>query len=184
MKSGWFTGCFSGSDFRRAPAINSLDLLLKNRYIEHMEKKVITTNRKAFHNYEILERLEAGIVLMGYEVKSLRQGHASLGDSFVMFNKNEAFIEHMHISSYAQQSTHVQDYDPLRKRKLLMHGKQIISWFNKSTQKGLAVIPLEMYFSKKGDVKIEIALAKGKKIYDKREAIKKKDIKRQMQREG
>jgi SsrA-binding protein len=149
-----------------------------------MEKKVITTNRKAFHNYEILERLEAGLVLRGYEVKSLRQGGASLGDSFVSFDKNEAYIENMHISGYSHQSTHVQNYEPLRKRKLLLHRNQIISLFTKSTQKGLAIVPLELFFSRQGDAKVEIGLAKGKKLYDKREVIKERDIKRQMEREG
>lgn len=161
-----------------------MTFLSKIAILGGMERKIITTNRKAFHNYEILERLEAGIELKGYEVKSLRQGKSSLGDSFVGFSDNQAYLENAYIPPYVNQSTHIQDYNPNRKRKLLLHQKQIINFFNKVMQKGLAVVPLEMYFSTKGVVKVEIALAKGKKLFDKRATIKKRDLDREMEREA
>lgn len=149
-----------------------------------MEKKVFTTNRRAFHDYEILEKAEAGIVLSGFEVKSVRRSNVSLADSLVRFSASgEAFADNMFIAPYEQISSHVSDYDAKRKRKLLMHKSEINKLNSKVKEKGLTVIPLEVYLSPKGKIKILIGLGKGKKSYDKRDSIKKKDLDRDMARE-
>ena len=148
-----------------------------------MEKKTVATNRKAYHDYEILEKSEAGIVLAGYEVKSIRDGKASLTDGFVQFERNEAYLNNIHIPPYTQQSTHIKDYEPRRKRKLLLHGSEIKRLYAKVREKGLAVVPLDMYFSVKGYAKVTLGLAKGRRAHDKRDAIKKKDAERDMRRE-
>jgi SsrA-binding protein len=149
----------------------------------NLEKKIIASNRKAFHNYEILESFEAGLVLEGYEVKSLRQSNASLVDGIVRFDGNEAYLDNIHIAPYLQQSTHVIDYDPKRKRKLLMHKGEINRLYNRTREKGLALLPLELYFNKKNLVKVSIGLGKGKKSYDKRDVLRKRDINREMERD-
>lgn len=149
-----------------------------------MEKKIVASNRKAFYSYHILETLEGGLVLSGYEVKSLRSGNANITDGFVRFDNNEAYIENVHIAPYAQQSTHIQDYDSRRKRKILLHKNEIIRLYSKTREKGLTVVPLEIYFSKRGLAKISIGLAKGKNTFDKRESIKQKDLNREMRRES
>jgi SsrA-binding protein len=146
-------------------------------------KKVFSTNRKAYYNYEILEKLEAGIVLSGYEVKSIRESNISLADSMVRFLNGEAFVENIFIAPYKQISSHILDYDAKKKRKLLMHKSEISKMQIKVKEKGLTVVPLEVYIGSSGKVKLLIGLAKGKKSYDKREAIKKKDIAREMARE-
>ncbi|MCB4791758.1 MAG: SsrA-binding protein SmpB [Elusimicrobia bacterium] len=151
--------------------------------MEKNDKKIIASNRKAFHNYEILESFEAGIVLEGYEVKSLRQSKASLVDGIVRFDKDEAYLDNVHIAPYLQQSTHVIDYNPRRKRKLLLHRREINRLSGRTKEKGLAVIPLELYFSKKNMVKVSLGLGKGKKVYDKREVLRKRDINREMERD-
>jgi SsrA-binding protein len=148
-----------------------------------MEKKTVTTNRKAFHDYAILETFEAGMMLAGYEVKSLRHGDANLTDGMVRFWKDEAFLEGVHIAPYAQQSTHVQDYDPRQRRKLLMHKQQINRLATRVREKGLTVVPLEIYFSPRGIAKVSIGLAKGKKTVDKRASLKKRDIEKETRRE-
>ncbi len=148
------------------------------------EKNILASNRKAFHNYHILEEYEAGIVLSGYEVKSLRQHNVSLADSLVRFNNNEAFLENVYIAPYVQISSHIQDYNATKLRKLLLHKNEIIKIYSKSREKGLTVVPLEIYISKYGKIKVLIALAKGKTTYDKKEDLKKRDIKREMAREG
>lgn len=149
-----------------------------------MERKVVANNRKAFHDYAILERYEAGLVLAGYEVKSLRSGQANLTDGFVNFSSHgEAFLDNVHIPAYAQQSTHILDFDPRRKRKLLMHSKEIKNLYQKTREKGLAVVPLEIYFSPRGLAKVSLGLAKGKKSFDKRESLKRRDIEREMRRD-
>ncbi|MDR0977863.1 MAG: SsrA-binding protein SmpB [Endomicrobium sp.] len=148
-----------------------------------MGKKVFSTNRKAYYNYEILEKLEAGIVLSGYEVKSIRESNISLADSMVRFLNGEAFVENIFIAPYKQISSHILDYDAKKKRKLLMHKSEISKMQIKVKEKGLTVVPLEVYIGSSGKVKLLIGLAKGKKSYDKREAIKKKDIAREMARE-
>lgn len=149
-----------------------------------MEKKVAATNRKAYHHYQILETFEAGIMLAGYEVKSLRDGDASLGDGFVRIVRDEAWLENVHIAPYKQQSTHIIDFDSRRKRKLLMHKQEIIRLFTKMREKGLTLVPLELYFSARGMVKVSLGLAKGKTGVDKRETLKKKDLKRELDRWG
>jgi len=148
-----------------------------------MERKVLASNRKAFYNYEILDKIETGIVLSGYEVKSARRSNISLVDSVVRFAGGEAFADNMFIAPYEQISTHVSDYDPKRKRKLLMHKSEITRLHTRVKEKGLTVIPLEVYVSSEGRIKVLIGLAKGKKIYDKKEAIKRKDIARETDRE-
>jgi SsrA-binding protein len=148
-----------------------------------MEKKTVANNRKAFHDYAILEQVEAGLMLTGYEVKSLRQNSANLTDGFVHFKNNEAFLENVHIAAYAQQSTHILDFNSRRPRKVLMHRTEIKNLFNKTREKGLTLVPLEIFFSPRGFAKVMLGLGKGKKAADKRESIKKKDIEREMRRE-
>ncbi|OIN96777.1 SsrA-binding protein [Candidatus Desantisbacteria bacterium CG1_02_38_46] len=144
-----------------------------------MAEKIIAVNRKAYHNYFILETYESGLVLTGGEVKSLREGKVNLGDSFGRIEKNEAFLYNMHISPYFYDAK--EEYDPLRTRKLLFHREEINRLIGKINQKGLTLIPLKLYF-KKGRAKIELGLAKGKKLHDKREVLKKKADKREIDR--
>lgn len=134
-------------------------------------------NRKARHDYEILERLEAGLVLMGTEIKSIRQGQANLRDSFVMPKGGELFVHHMHVAPYLQGNRY--NPDPVRPRKLLLHRQQIRRLTEKAQEKGLAIIPLAVYF-KKGRAKVEVALARGKRQHDRRDDIKRRDQEREM----
>ncbi|MDR3113718.1 MAG: SsrA-binding protein SmpB [Endomicrobium sp.] len=145
--------------------------------------KTLASNRKAFHDYEILDKTEAGIELKGYEVKSARKSNISLVDSFVRFSGGQAYADNIYIAPYEQMSLHVKDYDAKRKRRLLLHKQEITKLQTKVKEKGLAVIPIEVYVSNKGKIKILIGLGKGKKSYDKKEAIKRKDIKRETARE-
>lgn len=147
-----------------------------------MERKVVANNRKAFHDYAILDKYEAGLVLAGYEVKSLRQGQANLTDGFVNFTPSGAYLENIHIPAYAQQSSHILDFNSRRKRKILMHKKEIIKLYNHTREKGLTLVPLEIYFNQNGLAKVLLGLAKGKKAYDKRESIKKREVDREMRR--
>ncbi len=149
-----------------------------------MEKKILTSNRKAFHDYEILEKTEAGIVLSGHEVKSAKRSNISLADSIIRFSNGEAFADNIFIAPYEQMSTHITDYDAKHKRKLLMHKSETAKLNAKVKEKGLTVIPLEVYVSPKGRIKVLIGLGKGKKAYDKKESIKRKDINREMAKEG
>ena len=141
--------------------------------------KVITTNRKALHDYSIIESLEAGIQLKGTEIKSIRAGGASLSDSFARLEGDEIFLYNMHISPYAFGN--IYNPDPLRPRKLLLHRRQIRKLASEVSTKHLALIPLKLYF-KNGIAKIELALTKGKKQYDKREAIKRRESDRELRR--
>lgn len=141
--------------------------------------RTLVTNRKARHNYHILETYETGIALAGTEVKSLREGKGNLQDSFARIENGELFLYNMHISPY--EKGNIYNKDPRRTRKLLMHKREIHRLFGKIQEKGLTLVPLKLYL-KKGFVKVELALAKGKKLYDKRESIKRKTIKREMQR--
>ncbi len=136
------------------------------------ESSITLTNRKAFHNYNILKKYEAGIVLLGSEVKSIRSGKASLKDGYVYLDKGELFITGLHIAVYPNSGSFAPDPD--RDRKLLMHKREIIKIASELKKTGLTIVPLRLYF-RNGKVKIEIALAKGKKLYDKREDLKKKD---------
>mgnify|MGYP001344531773 CR=1 FL=1 len=142
-----------------------------------MSEKIICNNKKAYHNYFIEEKFEAGMVLTGTEVKSLRLGKANLNDSFALVKNGEAFLNNLHISPYDFGNR--QNHDPDRMRKLLLHKKEIARLFGKIREQGYSVVPLRLYF-KNGMVKVEIGLAKGKKLYDKREDLKKKDQKREM----
>lgn len=134
-------------------------------------------NRKAKYDYEILSTIECGIVLTGTEIKSIRNGNANLKDSYAVIKGNEVFILGMHISEYKEGN--IFNHDEKRTRKLLLHKKEIIKLKEKIDKEGFTIIPLKLYFVK-GKVKILLGLAKGKKNYDKREAIKKKDIERQI----
>jgi SsrA-binding protein len=142
-------------------------------------ERVIATNRKARHEYSILETFEAGIALKGAEVKSLRQGRASLQESYATLKNGEVWLLDMHISPYEQAAD--DSYEPTRKRKLLLHKKEIRRLVGKLAEKGLTLIPLRAYF-KHGIAKVELALAKGKRAYDKREAIKRRDMQRELER--
>lgn len=123
------------------------------------------------------------MVLAGYEVKSLRKGDANLTDGLARFVGGEVRLENVHIAPYAQQSTHVQDYDPRRPRKLLLHKGEARRLENRVREKGLTVVPLELYFTPRGVAKVMLGLGKGKKAFDKRETIKRRDMKREMERE-
>lgn len=142
--------------------------------------KVIARNKKATHDYFIEEKYECGIELVGTEVKSLRQGKVSLKESYADIKDGELYVYQMNISPYEQGN--IFNVDPLRPRKLLMHKAEIRKLFGLKQQKGYTLVPLTLYF-KNGKVKLELALARGKKLYDKRATIAKKDADRKMQRE-
>jgi SsrA-binding protein len=139
----------------------------------------IAVNRRAYHDYFIDEKLEAGIMLTGSEVKSVRNGRTNLRDGFVRIDGNAAWLENVHISPYAQAN--VMNVEPMRPRKLLMHRKEIASLIGKVRQKGYTLIPLRVYF-KRNHAKVEVGLARGKREYDKREAIAERDAKREIAR--
>lgn len=142
--------------------------------------KVISVNRKARHDYDILFTIEAGIALQGTEVKSIRLGRVNLKDSFAKVEKGEAFLYNLHISPYEQGNRY--NPDPTRRRKLLLHKAEIRRLVGKTEQKGLTLVPLSLYFNN-GKVKLELALARGKKLYDKRRTIAERDAKRELERE-
>ena len=141
--------------------------------------KIACENRKAHHDYFILETYEAGIELKGTEVKSLCAGRANLKDSYAEVKNGEIFVEHMHISVYEQGN--IFNHDPLRRRRLLMHKKEILKLFGKTREKGFTLVPLKIYF-KNGKAKMELALASGKHNYDKRAALAEKSAKRDIER--
>ena len=141
--------------------------------------KVLATNRKAYHDYHIEETYEAGVVLTGTEIKSVRAGSINLRDSYAQVRNGEMWLMNAHIAPYEPASR--QNVDPYRDRKLLMHRKEIMRLFGRAQEKGLTLIPLQMYL-KKNKAKVEIGLARGKKQYDKREAIAKRDSAREIQR--
>ncbi len=144
-----------------------------------MSEKVICQNRKAFHNYFIEETVQAGVSLLGSEVKSLREGKANLGDSYGDIKKSEVFLVDAHINPYPQANR--LNHDPLRTRKLLLHKREIKRLIGKVEQRGYTLIPLKLYFVD-GRVKVDLALAKGKKLFDKRETLKKRTMEREMER--
>ena len=146
---------------------------------EKRGEKVITTNRKAHHDYHLLDRIEAGIALQGTEVKSLRAGNVNLKDSFVELRDGEMILIGVHIGPWETGNRF--NHPPERDRKLLLHKREILKYGQRVREKGLALIPLKLYF-KSGRVKVEIALAKGKKAYDKREAIAQRESKRELDR--
>ncbi len=144
--------------------------------------KTVATNRKAHHYYEILETLEAGIELSGSEVKSCRLGKADLRDSFAHIDKNEIIAYNIYIAPYAQAGIAKLKDDSRRRRKLLLHRQEINRLIGQVSQKGFTLIPLELYF-KNSWAKVKLGLAKRKKIYDKREMLRQRDLEREMQRE-
>jgi len=144
-----------------------------------MENTVVATNRKAFHEYHILETFEAGVQLRGSEVKSIREGKASLKQGYILIRKGEAWLKGSHIASYSH--TGFEGHEPVRDRKLLLHKKEIQRIGSKLAEKGLTAVPTKLYF-KGGLIKLEFGLAKGKKLYDKRETKKKRDVERDIQR--
>lgn len=142
--------------------------------------QVIARNKKAFHDYFVLETYEAGIELFGTEIKSIRAGMVNLKDSFCSVDKGEIFVIGMHISPYEMGNRF--NRDPLRKKKLLLHKREIMKLFGESQQQGLSIVPLELYITK-GKAKLQIGLCKGKKLYDKRATEAKKAARRTIERE-
>lgn len=144
------------------------------------ERKLIAKNRRAFHEYEILERFEAGVELSGTEVRSLRENNCQLTDCFVLIRGGEAWLHNVHIAPY--RNGNIANVDPDRKRKLLLHKKEIRLIEQKVRERGMAVVPTQMYFKENSLVKVEIAVARGKKIHDKRQSIAERDQQRDIQR--
>jgi SsrA-binding protein len=140
---------------------------------------VIATNRAAYHNYFVVETIEAGIALQGTEVKSLRQGGVNLRDGFVRIDRGQAWLVNVHISPYSEAS--IRNHELKRERKLLLHRSEIIALGTKTKQKGLTLVPLRMYWSR-NRAKVEIGLVRGKRLHDKREAISARDARREMDR--
>ncbi|RJQ31687.1 MAG: SsrA-binding protein SmpB [Actinobacteria bacterium] len=145
-----------------------------------MKTKIVAKNRKAFHDYHIEEKIEAGIVLTGTEVKSVRQGNITIKDSYAGLDKEEVYLYNMHISPF--KAGDIRAYDPERTRKLLLHKGEIKRLIGKIQEKGLTLLPLSIYFSNRV-AKVELGLAKGKKLYDKRKALAEKTAKREIERE-
>jgi SsrA-binding protein len=141
--------------------------------------KIVCQNKKARHDYHIIEVIEAGMVLVGTEVKSLREGRANLKDSYARVKDGELYLVQAHISPYSH--AHYDNHDPERVRKLLVHKRELKRLTGKTQEKGLTLVPLKIYF-KEGKAKVELALASGKKSYDKRETLKRKDQQREMER--
>ena len=144
-----------------------------------MEIKIVATNRKAFHEFHILETHEAGIQLMGSEVKSIREGNVGFKESYVLIREGEGWLKGAHIASYSH--TGIEGHELIRDRKLLLHKKEISRIGSKLAEKGLTAVPTKLYF-KGGLIKLEVGLAKGKKLHDKRDSKKKRDVERDIQR--
>ena len=144
------------------------------------ERKSIAKNRRAFHEYEILETFEAGLELTGTEVRSLRENNCQLTDCFALIRGGEVWLHNVHIAPYSNGN--IANVDPDRKRKLLLHRREIRLLEQKTREKGLTLVPVSMYFKENGLVKVELALARGKKTYDKRQAIAKRDAQREIDR--
>ena len=144
-------------------------------------QKLIAQNKKARYDYQIIETCESGIVLLGSEVKSCRKGGANLKDSYARIESGEIYLIDAHISPYSHANRF--NHDPLRKRKLLFHKMEIKKLYGKIREKGQAFIPLKLYFNEKGKVKVEMAMVKGKKQYDRREDIKSRDMRRETEKE-
>ena len=146
-----------------------------------MEYKNLAVNRKAHHEYEIIEKVEAGISLLGSEVKSAREGKINIKDAYVEMKTGEAILINAHISPYTNASYN--NHEPLRNRKLLLKRQELKKYVKKTTIRGFTMIALRVYLNSKGLIKVEIALARGKHSYDKKQALKEKDMKRDMARE-
>ena len=143
--------------------------------------KTVASNKKAYFNYEIIESMEAGIALLGSEVKSIREGRVSLKDCYAEVKNGEVFILHMNISPYEQAN--IFNHEPLREKKLLLHRQEIKRLIGKIREKGYTLIPTKVILNDRGKVKVEIALAKGKRTYEKRRAIKERDLEREVRAE-
>ncbi len=141
--------------------------------------EIVSTNKKARFNYEIIEKIEAGISLKGTEVKSIRNKNVSIGESYAQIKENEVFLHNLHISPYEQGNR--ENHDPIRVRKLLLHKQEIKKLAGKIQLKGLSLVPLSIYL-RKGKVKVELAVGRGKRLVDKRESIKKRTIEREIDR--
>ena len=137
-------------------------------------------NRRAKFDYQFLEQLTAGLVLRGTEIKSIREGKAGLSDSYCYFKNDELFVKNLHITEYSEASFY--NHEPLRERKLLLSRQELNKLLKKIKDQGLTIIPVRLYITEKGFAKLTIALAKGKKLYDKRDAIKTRDVEREMNR--
>lgn len=148
--------------------------------MERREKKPIAKNRRAFHEYEILETYEAGLVLTGTEVRSLRENNCQLTDCYALIRGGEAWLHGVHIAPYRNGGW--DNVDPDRKRKLLLHRREIRLLEQKVREKGLALVPISMYFNEDSRVKVELAIARGKKLHDKRQAMAERDAKRDIDR--
>ena len=146
--------------------------------IKMAEVKRITENRRARHDYHVIDTYEAGIVLKGIEVKSLREGKANLQDSYAKVENGEIFLYDVHIGQYSHSNS--LRYDPKRKRKLLLNKREIRRLFRRTQESGLTLVPLSMYFSENGLAKVSLALARGKHLYDKREDMKRDSLKRDL----
>jgi len=142
--------------------------------------KLIGSNRKAFHDYAIEEKVEAGLILKGTEVKSLREGRVNLREAYATVAEGKAILHNCHIGEYSHGN--ITNHDPLRSRGLLLHKKEIQKLAGKVQQKGLTLVPLRMYFNPRGVAKVELGVARGKKHYDRREAVKQREAGREMQR--
>ena len=138
------------------------------------------TNRKAFHDYAIEEKFEAGIVLKGTEVKSLREGRVNLREAYATVDQEKAILHNCHIGEYSHGN--IMNHEPLRSRTLLLHKRELRKLVGKVQQKGLTLVPLRLYFNARGKAKVELALARGKKTYDRRETVKKREASREMER--
>jgi SsrA-binding protein len=149
---------------------------------EHMTQepfKIITVNRQAYHNYEVVQTIEAGIALVGTEIKSIRAGHVQLRGAYAVVRHGEIVLENANIAMYEHGNRY--NHEPLRDRKLLLHRKEIYQLLTKVQTKGMTLIPLKLYL-KRGKAKVELGLCRGKKLYDKRESIAKRDTQREMER--
>lgn len=144
------------------------------------ENNISILNKRAGFEYHLIEKFEAGIVLTGSEIKSIRQGKINIGDAYCYFKDGELFIKNMHISPY--ENGGFSNHNPVRDRKLLLHKSELKKLHRSVKEDGFTIVPVKLYINQKGLAKIEIALAKGKKIYDKRESIKKRDIERELGR--
>ena len=149
---------------------------MKDQTERELAQANIAENRKAYHDFHLLETFEAGVALLGTEVKAIREGRVNLRDSFARVDGGEVFLYNVHISPYSHRG--YADHEPLRKRKLLLHKDEIRKLIGKTVEKGMTLVPVRLYF-KDGRVKVSVSLAKGKKDYDKRETIKKREVDRE-----
>ena len=147
--------------------------------VERTPIKVVTVNRQAYHEYEVERTVEAGISLLGTEIKSIREGHVQLRGAYAMARKGEVWLENANIATYEHGNRN--NHEPMRSRKLLLHKKEIDQLLTKVATKGLTLIPLKMYL-KNGKAKVELGLCRGRKLYDKREALTKRDVQRDLER--